>query len=183
VYSGTLPNLTKTRVVAGTALAPLPLPTPMRFPVCRMLTVTTCKVAPVWNCDLRAISISQVKDVRSYFVAKGGWCTWWAAAAPPQRASSWASRPMPSWHRWRRRGHPGRCVETRRGRLRIQLRHSRRLALISARPKFGAPREIEIEREIVTRSSPPLLEAAAMQAALHTRMAALHSVVRCRRRR
>jgi len=84
----------------------------MRFPVRSLLPVTTCKVAPVWNCDLRAISSSRVKDVRSYFVAKGGWCTWWAAAAPPQRASSWASRPMPSWHRWRRRGHPGRCVET-----------------------------------------------------------------------
>ncbi len=33
MYSGTLPNLTKSRVVAGTALGPLPLPTPMRFPV------------------------------------------------------------------------------------------------------------------------------------------------------
>ena len=70
-------------------------------------------------------------------------------------------------------------ISARRGRLRTQLRHSRRLALISARPKEGAPREIEIEREIVTRSSLPFLEAAA----LHTCMAAMHSVVRCRRRR
>ena len=99
----------------------------------------------------------------------------------------------------RRLGHLGRCrlgtdgavagtlgvaARTRRGRLCIQLRHTRRLALISAGdPKEGAPREIEIEREIVTRSFLPFLEAAAMQAALLTRMAAMHSMVRCRRRR
>ena len=93
----------------------------------------------------------------------------------------------------RRLGHLGRCrlgtdgavagtlgvaARTRRGRLCIQLRHTRRLALISAGdPKEGAP------REIVTRSSLPFLEAAAMQAALLTRMAAMHSMVRCRRRR
>ena len=50
-------------------------------------------------------------------------------------------------------------------------------------PKEGAPREIEIEREIASRSTPRCGKAAAMQAALLARMAAaMHSMVRCRRR-
>jgi len=139
-------------------------------------------------------SLRSLFTVSSVLLRAGRWHRMMAFEALPVRGPTRRGGRSQLLLRERRLGHLGRsrlgadgavagtlgvASRTRRGRLRTQLRHGRRLALISARPKEGAPREIEIEREIVTRSSLPFLEAAA----LHTCMAAMHSVVRCRRRR